>query len=58
MISFIVFYKDGRRETVTSQYEEGSEQNLDAAWDWVYMMYPEAEYIELFKSCKHFLLAI
>ena len=48
MISFIVLYKDGRRETVTSRYEEGSEQNLDAAWDRVYMMYPEAEYIELF----------
>ena len=48
MISFIVFYKDGHRETVTSQYEEDSEQNLDAAWDWVYLMYPEAEYMELF----------
>ena len=48
MISFIVFYKDGRRETVISRYEEGTEQNLDAAWDWIYMMHPEAEYIELF----------
>lgn len=48
MISFIVFYKDGHRETVTSQYEEGSEQNMDAAWDWVNMMYPEADYIEMF----------
>lgn len=48
MIAFIVFFKDGHRETATSPYMEGSENNLDAAWDWVYMMYPEAEYIELF----------
>lgn len=48
MITFIVFFKDGHRETVGSPYEEGSEQNTDAAWDWVNMMYPEADYIEMF----------
>ena len=48
MITFIVFFKDGHRETIASHYEEGSEQNEDAAWDWIYMMYPEAEYIERF----------
>lgn len=48
MISFIVFFKDGNRNTVVSPYREGTEQNTDAAWDWVYMMYPDAEYIEMF----------
>lgn len=48
MITFIIHYKDGRRETAVSRYSEGTEQSLDAAWDWAYMMYPEAEYIELF----------
>ena len=28
MITFIVFYKDGRRETVTSRYEEDIFNNL------------------------------
>lgn len=48
MITFIVFFKDGNRQLVTSRYEEGFEQNEDAAWDWVYMMYPDADYIERF----------
>lgn len=48
MISFIVFYKNGRRKTVVSPYVEGTERNTDAAWDWVYMMYPDVEYIEMF----------
>lgn len=48
MITFIVFHKNGHRETVVSRYEEGSEQNLDVAWDWIYDMYPDAEYIEQF----------
>ena len=47
-MTFIIHFKNGHRGTVTSRYEEGSEQNLDAAWDWIYTMYPEAEYIELF----------
>ena len=48
MISFIVFFTDGHRESVTSPYSEGSEINNDAAWDWVYAMYPVADYIEKF----------
>lgn len=48
MITFIIHYKNGQRETANSPYEEGSEQNLDAAWDWVYGMYPDANYIELY----------
>lgn len=48
MITFIVFFKDGHRESVSTRYSENNEQEVDAAWDYIYMMYPEAEYIERF----------
>lgn len=48
MITFIVFFKDGHRETVSTRYSEDKEHEVDAAWDWIYGEYPEAEYIERF----------
>lgn len=48
MITFIVFFKDGHRETVSTHYSEDKEHEVDAAWDWIYGEYPEAEYIERF----------
>lgn len=48
MITFIVFFKDGHRESVSTRYSEDNEHEVDVAWDYIYMMYPEAEYIERF----------
>lgn len=48
MITFIVFFKDGSRQTISTRYEEGNESDEDAAWDYIYSMYPNAEYIERF----------
>lgn len=42
-MAFIIHFKDGSRETYSNSYEDS-----DAAWDDVYMMFPEADYIELF----------
>ena len=47
-MTFIVFYENGSRETVSTPYNGNSEQDVDAAWDYMYMYYPEAKYIELF----------
>ena len=47
-ITFIVFFKDGSRQTISTRYEEGNESDEDAAWDYIYSMYPNAEYIERF----------
>lgn len=47
-ITFIVFFKDGSRQTISTRYEEGNESDEDAAWDYIYNMYPDAEYIERF----------
>jgi hypothetical protein len=47
-MTFIVFFKDGHRETVSTSYREGIEREEDAAWDYIHSMYPEAEYIEHF----------
>lgn len=47
-ISFIVTTKDGRRLTYSTTYVEGDESEIDAAWDEVRMVYPDASYIEKF----------
>lgn len=39
-MTFIIFHKDGTRETYSNRY--------DAAWDDVYATFPDAEYIESF----------
>lgn len=46
MITFIVHFKDGHRETVSTRYREDKES--EAAWDYMYDNYPEADYIEMF----------
>lgn len=33
MITFIVFFKDRHRETVSIRYNENKEYEVDAAWD-------------------------
>lgn len=47
-VTFIVHNKDNTREQFVSSYEEGSEQNIDAAWDEAYASFPDADYIERF----------
>lgn len=48
MATFIVFFKDGTRRTVSTRHDEDDEYELDAAWEEMYMDYPEADYIDLF----------
>ncbi len=48
MVTFIVFHKDGHRESVSTHYNEDKEHEVDAAWDYINMCYPDAEYIERF----------
>lgn len=45
-MTFIIHFSDGSRETYSNRYNEDDER--DAAWDDVYMQYPDAEYIESF----------
>jgi hypothetical protein len=47
-MTFIVFHKDGTRETYSNRYDEDDEQQRDAAWDDVNMKFPDADYIEEF----------
>lgn len=47
-MTFIIFHKDGTRETYSNRYDEDDEQQRDAAWDDVNMTFPDAEYIEEF----------
>lgn len=47
-MTFIIHFKDGHRETYNNRYDEDDEQERDAAWDDVYMRFPEASYIEEF----------
>lgn len=42
-MTFIIFHKDGTRETYSNRYDES-----DAAWDDVYATFPDADYIESF----------
>lgn len=45
-MTFIIHLKDGSRQTYSNRYDEDNEQERDAAWDDVYMMFPDADYIE------------
>lgn len=47
-MTFIIFHKDGTRETYSNRYDEDDEHQVDAAWDDVYSTFPDAEYIESF----------
>lgn len=47
-MTFIIHFKDGTRKSYSNRYNEGNEQQRDAAWDDVYSQFPEAEYIESF----------
>lgn len=47
-VTFIVFHKNGSREQYSTRYDEDREDEVDAAWDEVRMMFPDAEYIERF----------
>ena len=47
-MTFIVHFKDGHRETYSNHYGEDDEQERDAALDDVYMIFPNADYIEEF----------
>lgn len=47
-VTFIVQTNDGYRETYTTRYRDGIESEVDAAWDEVYSVFPDAEYIEMF----------
>lgn len=47
-MTFIIFHKDGTRETYSNRYDESNEHERDAAWDDVNMTFPDAEYIEEF----------
>lgn len=42
-MTFIIHFKDGTRKQYTSRFD-----NSDAAWDDVYMTFPNADYIEEF----------
>ena len=47
-MTFIIFHKDGTRETYSNRYNEDDEHERDAAWDDVYATFPDADYIEYF----------
>lgn len=47
-MTFIIHFKDRPRQTYHNRYNEGIEQERDAAWDDVYVQFPDAEYIEEF----------
>lgn len=46
-ITFIVHHKGGRREQVTTHYRHAYEHEVDAAWDYINMCYPDVDYIEI-----------
>ena len=47
-MTFIIHHKDGHREPYSNHYDENNEHERDAAWDDVYMTFPNADYIEEF----------
>lgn len=47
-MTFIIFLKNGTRQTYSNRYDENIEHERDAAWDDVYAQFPNAEYIESF----------
>ena len=47
-MTFIIHFKDSHREQYSNHYDENIEHERDAAWDDVYMQFPDADYIEEF----------
>lgn len=47
-MTFIIHFKNKPRQTYSNRYDESIEQERDAAWDDVYMKFPDADYIEEF----------
>ena len=47
-MTFIIHFKDGHRKMYSNRYDESVEYEVDAAWDDVYMRFPDANYIESF----------
>ena len=47
-MTFIIHFKDGHRETYSNHYDDTIVRERDAAWDDVYMQFPDADYIEEF----------
>lgn len=47
-MTFIIHHKNGRRETYSNRYDEDDKHERDAAWEDVYMTFPDADYIESF----------
>ena len=56
-MTFIIHFKDGHRETYNNRYDEDVEHERDAAWDDVYMTFPDAEYIEA-NRCQNGIVAM
>lgn len=47
-MTFVIHFKNGARITYSNRYDEDNEHERDAAWDDVYMNFPDVEYIESF----------
>ena len=47
-MTFIIHFKNKPRQTYSNGYDEDDEYQRDAAWDDVYMQFPDADYIEEF----------
>ncbi len=47
-MTFIIHFKDGSRRMYSNRYNEDIEHERDAAWDDVYITFPNADYIESF----------
>lgn len=48
MITFIIHYKNGTRQSYSVRGNEDNEQDVDAAYDEIYIKFPDADYIEKF----------
>ena len=47
-MTFIIHFKNQSLQIYSNRYNEDIEYERDAAWDDVYMKFPEADYIESF----------
>ena len=47
-MTFIIHFKNKPRQSYSNRYDENIEYERDAAWDDVYMTFPDADYIESF----------
>ena len=45
-MTFIIHYKNGRREVYVNHYDGNDEHERDSAWEDVHDIYPNADYIE------------